>query len=334
MIDPTKDIMLYISPSYEQIWGRTCASLYESPRSWLDSIHPDDRPRIRQAAQTKQAEGSYNEEYRIVRPDGSLRWIHDRAFAIRESSGRVYRITGIAEDITDRKVLEDKVNESIHALANLAVRLQTTREEERTRISRDVHDQLGQALAASKLYLQWMADALTAGTFLDVLPVWQSRLKTVIQEMDKTLAAVQKICFDLRPAELDQLGLLAAVERQVRDFAGRTGITCDTDIHVDDQKIIPEQATALFRVLQEALTNIVRHARATHVDIRLIEEGGQMKLCVQDNGIGIQESRIEDQRSLGLLGMRERLRPLGGKLQITGYQGRGTVLVVLLPIRP
>jgi PAS domain S-box-containing protein len=333
MSDPSKEKMLYISPGYQEIWGRTCESLYASPRSWLDWIYPDDRPHILKASQTKQTVGSYNEEYRIVRPDGSIRWIHDRAFPIRDQVGAVYRIAGIAEDITERKILQDKVRDSNQALANLAVRLQTIREEERTRISLDLHDQLGQTLVAGKFYLQWMDEALSGGTFLNVLSVWHARLKSVIREMDLTLAAVQRICFDLRPAELDQLGLVAALERQVREFADHTRISCETDIQVDDARMTSEQATALFRILQEALTNIAKHARATQVDIRLTEEDGQSKLYIHDNGVGIQESRINDQTSLGLLGMRERLRPLNGHLQITGSQGEGTMLVVRLPLR-
>ena len=332
MSDPSKGTMLYISPGYQEIWGRTCESLYASPRSWLDWIYPDDQRRIFESSHTKQIEGSYNEEYRIVRPDGSIRWIHDRAFPIRDDLGTVYRIAGIAEDITERKILQDRVRDSNHALGSLAVRLQTIREDERTRISRDLHDQLGQGLVTSKFYLQWMDQALSAGNFSDVLPAWQSRLRAVIQEIDMTLAAVQRICFDLRPAELDQLGLGAALERQVQEFASRTGMACETAVHVDETRMTTEQSTVLFRVLQEALTNIARHAAATHVAVSLKEEPGQARLQVQDNGIGIQESRIHDEKSLGLLGMRERLRPLNGQLQITGSQGKGTTLVALLPL--
>jgi len=103
MTDPEKNRMIYISPGYEEIWGRTCESLYAAPRAWLEAIHPEDRDRVLQAALTKQVTGTYNEEYRIVRPDGSVRWIWDRAFPVRDASGQVYRIAGIAEDITERK---------------------------------------------------------------------------------------------------------------------------------------------------------------------------------------------------------------------------------------
>lgn len=332
MSDPSKGTMLYISPGYQEIWGRTCESLYASPRSWLDSIYPDDQPRIVEASHTTQMDGSYNEEYRIVRPDGSIRWIHDRAFPIRDDFGTVYRIAGIAEDVTERKNLQDKLRDSNQALGSLAIRLQTIREDERTRCSRDLHDQLGQALVTSKFYLQWMDQALSAGNFSDVVPVWQSRLKSVIQEMDTTLAVVQKICFDLRPAELDQLGLGAALERQVQEFAGRTGIACETAVHVDEKRMTIDQSTVLFRVLQEALTNIARHAAATHVDVELTEENGQVRLQVRDDGIGIHESKIHNEKSLGLLGMRERLRPLHGHLHIAASQGKGTTLVALLPL--
>ena len=332
MSDPSKQTILYISPGYEEIWGRTCDGLYASPRSWSDAIHGDDRPRILEASQTKQTGGSYDEEYRIVRPDGSIRWIHDRAFAVRDRRGIVYRIAGIAEDVTERKNLERQLHDSNLALANLAVRLQTIREEERTRISHDLHDQLGQALVTSKLSLNWMDQALTEGRFSDVLSLWHARLKLVIQDMDVTLAAVQRLCFDLRPAELDQLGLVAAAERQAQDFARRTGTSCDIEVHVDDRIISSERATALFRILQEALTNIAKHARAATVHVTLTEEDGCVKLHVRDNGVGIDERSINYQQSLGLLGMRERLRPLNGQLHIAGSRGQGTSLVVLIPL--
>jgi len=112
MTDPEKNRMIYISPAYESIWGRSCDSLYASPRSWLDALHPDDRDRVLQAALTKQISGAYDEEYRIVRPDGATRWIWDRAFPIRDASGQVYRITGIAEDITDRKQAEQALQQA------------------------------------------------------------------------------------------------------------------------------------------------------------------------------------------------------------------------------
>jgi len=117
--DTEKNEILYVSPGYEEIWGRTCASLYASPRDWLEAIHPEDRPRVLQAATTKQVSGEYNEEYRIVRPDGSIRWVNDRAFPIRNEQGQVYRVTGIAEDITERKRAEAALRESEHRLQSV-----------------------------------------------------------------------------------------------------------------------------------------------------------------------------------------------------------------------
>lgn len=331
MSDPGKERMLYVSPGYEQIWGRTCESLYRMPRSWMDSIHPEDRPRVLEASMSKQALGTYDELYRILRPDGTARWIHDRAFPIRNVEGTVYRITGIAEDVTERTLLEEQIHNSNDALTNLTSRLQTIREEERARISQDLHDELGQALAASKFTLHRMDDALTSGRFVNALITWQARLQSVIQDMDAALTTVQRICLNLRPAALDQLGLNAALEQQVKDFTNRTGISCDTTLQMDDSKLRPDQATALFRVLQEALSNIARHASATRATISLTEEMGHAKLQVQDNGIGIRRSDIDHPHSLGLLGIRERVRPLRGALQIIGAQGKGTTVTVLLP---
>jgi diguanylate cyclase (GGDEF)-like protein/PAS domain S-box-containing protein len=120
MTDPSKNRMLYVSPAYEKIWGRRCADLYENPTAWLEAIHPDDRERVRQAALTKQISGAYNEEYRIVRPDGTKRWIQDRAFPILDDTGKPYRITGIAEDITERKLAEDQTRQLSSAVEQTA----------------------------------------------------------------------------------------------------------------------------------------------------------------------------------------------------------------------
>ena len=323
--DPHKSQILYVSQGYEQVWGRTCESLYASPRSWLDSIHPEDRLRVTEAALTKQTEGVYDETYRIVRPDGSIRWIHDRAFPLRDRFGQVYRISGIAEDITKQRFLED-------TLHDLTVSLEGIREEERRRISLDLHDELGQTLSTIKLYLGWMMQSLAKENFSEQLPLWQSRLTLVIQDVDQALASVEKLCFQLRPAALDQLGLPAAVKLQVAQFAKHTGIVCNVNITLDDKKVSGDQVTALFRILQEALTNVSRHARATHVGVHLTMVDSRVKLEVRDDGIGIGERHINDRHSLGLLGIRERLRPFGGELEITGSPGDGTALIVWLPI--
>ena len=321
--DPSKDQMIYVSPGYEEIWGRTRASLYASPRSWLDAIHPDDRLRVTEAALSQQTEGGYEETYRIVRPDGSIRWIQDRAFPIRDGSGQVYRISGIAVDITKHKLCEDDLHE-------LAGQLERIREEERTRISLDLHDQFGQTLATMKLYLGWMMKSLSEKTLSDQLALWQSRLAVLNQDLDHALATVEKICFELRPAALDQLGLPSAVEAQAADFIKRTGIACNVDFALGNTNVTSDHATALFRVLQEALTNVARHAHATRVQVRLREEESGVTLEVRDNGSGIDNAKIHDRHSLGLMGIRERLRPFGGHLTISNGDP-GTSLIVWLP---
>ena len=177
MTDPEKNRIIYISPGYDQIWGRTCQSLYEEPRSWLAAIHPDDRDRVFDAALTKQVSGNYDEEYRIVRPDGSIRWIQDRAFPIRDESGKTYRITGIAEDITERKEAQaalrtayDKMEE---ILASLPGAILIVNGDERVAYANPLAEQqFGSSRAR-----------LVGSRVYDVLPLTESRWNRLISEV-------------------------------------------------------------------------------------------------------------------------------------------------------
>lgn len=231
-----------------------------------------------------------------------------------------------------RKILEESLRGSNQALATLADRLQTAREEERARISRDLHDHLAQTLTAIKYDLQWMHRKLSEGPLKQTSDLLRAKLSSVTQHLDTTLAASMRICRELRPAELDDFGLIAAIEIQAKKLTERRGVVCELHAHFDETRITSEQATALFRILQEALTNIACHARATRVQISLTEENGHVKLAVRDNGRGIDESKVSNRKTLGILGMRERIRPLGGQLQVTGQQEAGTTLVAVLPI--
>ena len=148
--DPSKSQMIYVSPGYDAIWGRSRNHLNKNPQSWLEAIHPEDRERVERAALTKQVSGSYDEEYRVVRPDGSIRWIRDRAFPINDKDGNVYRIVGIAEDITERR-------ESEEALRRLSVQLLQSQDEERRRIALELHDVTGQKLVVASMRLNMIS---------------------------------------------------------------------------------------------------------------------------------------------------------------------------------
>jgi len=222
---------------------------------------------------------------------------------------------------------EEEIRKSRERLRNLSEHLQFMLEEERTRISREIHDELGQALTALKMDLSLARRSLVSGG--------HAKQSAEIQESERAvkriIQTVRKIATDLRPGVLDELGVAAAIEWMVKDFRKRTGIACKASIQGVDKISDTTRATAIFRIVQEALTNVMRHAAASQVQVSLGRKDRTLVVEVRDNGIGIAEGRITGFKSLGLIGIRERVRLLGGKAVISGKPGEGTSVIVTLP---
>ncbi|MFL5518129.1 MAG: PAS domain S-box protein, partial [Gemmatimonadales bacterium] len=235
-------------------------------------------------------------------------------------------LLSVATDITDRKDAEEKARRSRAELRALAGRLLLVREEERTRIAREIHDELGQALTGLKLDLAWLKQQVDDR---GELAEW---VQSIVQRIDGTIDSVRRIATDLRPSILDHLGLVAAIEWQAQEFQRRTSVT--TAVRVSQPEITVDDilATAVFRMLQETLTNVARHAHATRVDIDLTVGDVDMTLHVRDDGRGITPAEIAGGRSLGLVGLRERAIACGGMLFIEGTPGRGTHVAVRVPL--
>ena len=219
------------------------------------------------------------------------------------------------------------MRQSREQLRDLASHLQSVREEEGRRIAREIHDELGQALTALKMDIHWLDHRLPGDQ-----PMLLEKTKTMSKLIDMTVRTVRRISTELRPGLLDDLGLSAAIEWQANEFSHRTGIRCD--IVSDPEDVILDQtySTALFRILQETLTNIARHADATEVEIILKEIDDRVELEVHDNGKGITETQISNRKSFGLIGIRERVHYLNGDLRIRGAQNKGTTVKVSIPI--
>jgi signal transduction histidine kinase len=221
-----------------------------------------------------------------------------------------------------------ELKESSRQLQALAANLELAREEERMRIARELHDQLGQALTAMKFDLAWLTDRLEQK---DV--TLAQKAKTITAQMDTMIKTVRRIATELRPGMLDDLGLAASIEWQARDFEKRTGIVCSVNVPAEDLPSARTQSLALFRIFQEALTNIERHANAQYIEINLTATPEALTLQVHDDGRGIQAQEITNLHSLGLLGMRERAKRLGGAFDIHGVPGEGTIVTVSIPIK-
>ncbi len=207
--------------------------------------------------------------------------------------------------------------------------MQSAREEEGTRIARELHDELGGALTSLKWDLEGFEKVISESKEQSQLQGLREKIEGMLRLSETTISAVRRISSELRPSVLDDLGLAVAIEWQARQFQARTGIICHYE--VENLDLDREQSTAIFRILQEALTNILRHAQATRVEIAIKEESGEIVLTVSDNGRGITEGEKSRLQSLGLLGMRERAHLIGGEIDIIGVDGGGTVVTVRVP---
>ncbi|MCU7496213.1 MAG: PAS domain S-box protein [Ignavibacteria bacterium] len=240
--------------------------------------------------------------------------------------------TAIQNAIAYQKIqtAEFQLKNSREQLRRLSAHTQSAREEERTRISREIHDELGQALTGLKMDLSWLDKKLQSeGQQTETV---SEKINAMYSLINETIKSVRKISSELRPGVLDYLGIAAAIEWQAQEFQHRTGITCRIISMPKELELDQNFSTALFRIFQETLTNIARHASASLIEIRLMHEAGNITLVIKDNGRGITEEEILNTKSFGLLGMRERAYLLGGEFTIKGKQGMGTTVTVTIPV--
>jgi PAS domain S-box-containing protein len=448
-----KGTIIYVSPAYEEIWGQPCSSLYASPRNWIEAIHPDDRKDVAESALTKQVTGEYDEVYRIIRPDGSIRWIQDRAFPIRDASGNIYRIVGIADDITKRKEAWDALGESearkraimqasldgiitidhegrmvelnsaaerifgqsqskligenilgviptsfkpwfkngltnsfagvkgpiqgsriempalrtdgSHFFAEFTItqirllghpmftlyirditkhknaeaelrslpqRIIKAQEDERSRIARELHDGINQMIASVKMRLRRVEDSLP-----DLKPAAREILRRCDHLLVNVLEENRRIAHNLRPAELDQLGLAAACGSFCNEVQLRTHLKFQYRFIPSNQRLSPALELNLFRIVQEAITNIEKYARAKSVKLQIQFVKNSLVMKIQDDGKGFDAKKLKDRgtmlHGLGLTNMRERALSLGGTCKIESLPGLGTTIIVRVPVK-
>lgn len=308
--------------------------------AFTEFTHPDDVALdwelFREIQEGKRE--SYQLEKRYRRKDHSIVWGKLTASLVRDLEGRPQYGIGMVEDISDRKAAEDRNQKLLHDLGErvkelhaLTARLNAVREEEALRIARELHDELGQAMTGMTMELAAVQRQLKTGD--GVLPVHdiQERLAGVRRLLDTTIATTRKICTELRPALLDQMGLLPALEAQAEEFEARTGIFCNLVLPADPVDLTPDAALAVFRIFQEILTNVARHSGATEVTVQLANVGGEVRLEVVDNGRGVTKAEIAHASGLGLIGMRERALAAGGQVLVEPEDGRGTRVILSLP---
>jgi two-component system, NarL family, sensor histidine kinase UhpB len=262
-----------------------------------------------------------------IRVKGELRWTETFKSPVVDADGKVIGTTGLGHDITERRRLQEEQRQSREQLRALAAHVESVREQERLRIAREIHDELGQSLTCMGMDLAFLDKQIDPANQDAV-----ARVAALVELVKDTIRCVRRISSELRPSILDDLGLGAAIEWLAHDVEAHTAMKCTVEVP-EDLSLPFEVATPLFRICQEALTNVTRHAQATEVTIRLEVEDGQLCFVVRDNGRGITDEEIRRHGSLGLLGMKERVALLGGTLEVEGRTGEGTILTVRMPVK-
>jgi signal transduction histidine kinase len=308
-------VLAQFSAREDQLIGRTPAEL-------LAHDIPGARARWREFLDA----GHLHQETDERTLDGRPMIIEGDYICLYDREGRFIGHFGIQRDVTQRRLEENEILRSRQELRDLTARLQLVREEERTDIAREVHDELGQALTGLKIDLAWLRSRMTDRTLVD-------RVQSIIVRIDGAMDTVRRIATDLRPSVLDDLGLVAAVEWQAREFERSTGIAAQLEVQAEHVELEDICATTAFRILQETLTNVARHANASRVNITLRVSADTLTLEVRDDGRGIKEAEMASPRSLGLLGSRERAFACGGALVIRGVSGKGTTVSLKIPLR-
>lgn len=441
---------LYISPSYETIWGRSVDELYKDPSAFINAVHPDDKLLLEDAFKNLSANRKVTLSYRIIRPDGEIRWIQANTNVVEDPGGSKVEY-GYAEDITDRKKAEESLllseqkyrllfynnplpmwmvtipdlmiidvndaaikqygysreefltlstkdlrpkedldhflkevdrmepgvsnirawrhqkkdgtiinvetyshqinyegrtvwlglshdvteeykakellQKSYEDIRQLASNLQSIREDERTKIAREIHDELGQQLTGLKMDMHWLSRKIKN----EDEEVGQ-KMKDSIELINNTITTVRKIATDLRPSILDDLGLLAALEWQSEEFQRRSGTRVVFVNNAGDIPMTSKASTALFRIYQEVLTNIARHANATQVETLLESDDKNVYFSIRDNGTGFDVNAIKTKKTLGLLGIKERSLLIGGTYEINSKPGQGSEVKISIPL--
>jgi len=323
-----QDKFVYISPSCKRITGYNPDEFLADPDLLYRIVHSDDRPRFdahRQEAKQKKIPGEI--EFRIIRPDGTYRWIGHACQPVFDDDGRFLGTRGSNRDITERKRADEALWESENRLRHLSSELLKAQEKERKRISQELHDSIGQALAATKFTLERKLRQMNKGTVPPGI-----LLEDVISMIQGTMEESRRISMDLWPSILDDLGILPAISWFCRNFETiYPGISIEKKIDVEEKEVPASLKIVIYRILQEALNNIVKHSKADRAHLVFRKNEDAIELLIKDNGLGFDPQTCG--KGLGLSSMRERVELSGGSFLIESFMGAGTTIKAIWAIQ-
>ena len=324
LVDAETREVLYLNPAFERVFGLPVATFENSKADWSSLCHEADRGIFEQAWSSLNGDAEWNVRYRIVRPNGELRWIHERAIAVRDHLGIVYRVAGISEDITAEKLATEQVENYRQRLQDLAVRLDTTAESERQQIAEALHDDVGQSLALVRIQLGRLGKRLSEKD--------RAEVESVSQLVQQTIDSTRSLMLQMSPPALD-LGFWPAVESLATELNEQTGLQIELDDDSPHAQLNRDTAMKLYRTLRELLFNVVRHAKTESARVRRFVEDETLVLQVEDDGVGFTRAEsASPPQSLGLLLCCERARMLGGSLEVDSAEGHGTRVTIAIPL--
>ena len=318
--------LTYVSEGCNQLLGITPQALQDTPGLFLDMVIAEDKSSLSQAVETATEKlATCNWEGRIrVGEQGEIKWVNLRESPRKLPDGDV-AWEGIISNITQGKFAEIEIRRAHQELGELSSHFQTLKERERMELSREIHDDLGGTLTAIKIDLLWLIDRLPPEKALLL-----EKVQFIDTLADRMIDSTRRIARDLRPGVLDY-GIVPAIQWQAKEFRKRLGIPCEIECADEDIVLGSDLSAAIFRIFQETLTNISKHANATRVKISFKAADGRVELLVSDNGRGMSKQDRSKPRSFGIRGMRERSRYLGGDVRIDSMPGKGVTVIVSIP---
>lgn len=324
---------LYWSPEVCEIFGVEPGEFEETREAFYDLVHPDDLAGQEAADRALMAgEGPLDHQHRIVRPDGEVRHVHERAVLERDEDGEPVRMSGTVQDVTERAALEGELERSRASLQRYSGHLIEGRERERRALAREIHDELGQTLTALRIQLGQLRDAIFDGSEEDVAAGSDAKVEASLTLAGDAMQQVKDLVTGLRPGVLDELGLVNGLRHLAYHHEEKTPNRVDVELTEEDPGLGRDRAIHVYRVAQEALTNVARHAEASTVRISLAVADGELELAVADDGRGLDADSVDFDRSHGLVGMEERAYLLGGRLRLEESEAGGLAVRLTVPL--